>query len=1185
MKNRHYFSLFFGLMLPVGLAAQDWTPPTVTGQELELNDTLYMFNVQANKFLNGNASKQTNVAEEGVALYITQNGDGTYQLGTPTDTTDTGEMRYVYYEDNQRASIGGEPGRTHLNWTIEAQADGTYYFAPDKADVNFGEDYFPGEWAGWKNDGTDIIYPLLDMYAYQEGIVWKFVGKEEYAVYVLDKALSDAMATAKEYGLDYSAALAVYNNEASTSEEKQAALDVLEEAIYQYRIEHATIDNPIEVSSLLRNYDFGEDWEEQKNDIPGWTQEPAGAYTYGDAIGIYPHSIGRWQFDDQTFSDAKIYQIVENAPEGKYQLKVIYTCIDQNPSNPESDGKDPEDYSVTGNTLYVKTALGTEGVNLSSNMRWGEIEATIDFFVTDGKFETGVEMLNSTANWFKIGKFEITYYGKDAAKDQLQVIVDRAKAFNKSVNKSYTDKLQELIATSEGYIANGATVPEFTEMMTALTEAIANAEENAQAYVNFNDMYFKADSIFSSLSENVTDEVLALADYLYGEFEGGYDIDAIRTQYPYDTETLMGIVNQMDFLAQSAEHSLVEEGTDVSGYIVNASFTDKGEGWDITVPEDKIHFEQDLVWLDDSQGGDISQTLLGMPNGVYELSVQAFNRHDWNFEYMDSLWSIGKQDSLRECVRTYVFLNDSQKRVKHAFDDGFNEDFLPENVNTEGWSDWDIRIGQKTDVMMPNTPTGARKYFDKGYYVNTIQAFVIDGTLTFGIHHEGGNWACVDSFSIKYVGKDLDLALELLQERLGSVEKYLDKQMIGTIKTRITESYNRGTALLEQGDAADFDAVIEVVNALATAADGAEESIEAFELLKHANEVAAVDLAYEGVAATESGQDLQAAYDTYSAGYTNESDDLTTEKINEVVAEYKELAMAAKIEKGIKNGDDLTYILSNPSYEDQFGLGEGVNGVYNAPWGWTFCIDSIVCTKAEDMNAAGLNNFTSPDQNVLCTDDGEWGYCLQTGDFPDVYMYQVVKGLPTGTYQVTVDLVVPNNNYDYKLAGQRLYVNNVAQYYGWQSEYDEDLLDQLHPEEVSRTFGGYDEVVVEENGDNGDKGPLNRLTVKVYIEEGEDLTLGVRTDGHWEATWKRASAPEGFNNCGWCKFDNMRLSCLALDEDVTGVEETVANGLQVVGQQFFTVDGIQTDGLKKGVNIVRTQYEDGTTVTKKVIVK
>ncbi len=1188
MKNRHYFSLFFGLMLPVGLAAQDWTVPTVTGQELELNDTLYMFNVQANQFLNGNASKQTNVAEEGIALYITQNGDGTYQLGTPTDTTDTGEMKYVYYEDNQRAFIGGEPGRTHLNWTIEAQADGTYYFAPDKADLDFGEDYFPDMWAGWQNDGTDIVYPLLDMYAYQEGIVWKFVGKEEYAVYVLDKALSDAMATAKEYGLDYSAALAVYNNEASTSEEKQAALDVLEEAIYQYRIEHATIDNPIEVSSLLQNYDFDENWVQNSSDIPGWTQEPAGSFTYDNTIGTDPHSIGRWQFDDQTFSDAKIYQIVENAPEGKYQLKVIYTCIDQNPSNPESDGKDPEDYSVTGNTLYVKTALGTETANLSSNMRWGEIEATIDFFITDGTFETGVEMLNSTANWFKLGKFEITYYGKDAAKDQLQVIVDRAKAFNKSVNKSYTDKLQELITTSEGYIANGATVPQFTEMMTALTEAIADAEENAQAYVDFNDMYFKADSIFNELSETITDEVMALADYIYGEFEGGYDIDAIRTQYPYDTETLMGIVNQMDFLAQSAEHSLVEEGADVTEYIVNPSFTEGSNGWTVGFDEEKVHFENDVVAIDDVNG-EISQTLLGMPNGVYELTVQGFQRNDWWIEKIDTAWYNGYADSLRALVHSYIFLNDEVQRVKHAFDDAIDNPDVPyDGDGIEYGVSWSaIRSNVLTKAMMPNSTAGAKTYFDFGYYKNTVRAFVIDGTLTFGIRNEGdqgGHWGCVDNFQIKFVGKDLDLALELLEERLVTVVPYLDKQMNGTIKTRITESYNTGTALLEQGENADFDAVIEVVNALATAADGAEESIEAFELLKHANEVAATDLAYEGVAETESGQELQTEYDTYNAAYQSESSDLTVEKINEVVAEYKELAMAAKIETGIEAGEDLTFILSNPSYEDQFGLGEGVNGVYNAPWGWTFCIDSIVCTKAEDMNAAGLNNFTSPDQNVLCT-DGEWGYCMQTGDFPDVYMYQVVKGLPAGTYQVTVDLVVPNNNYDYKLAGQRLYVNNVAQYYGWESEYDETMLDQLHPEEVSRTFGGYDEVVVEENGDNGDKGPLNRLTVKVYIEEGEDLTLGVRTDGHWEATWKRASAPEGFNNCGWCKFDNMRLSCLALDEDVTGVEETVANGLQVVGQQFFTVDGIQTDGLKKGVNIVRTQYEDGTTVTKKVIVK
>lgn len=43
--------------------------------------------------------------------------------------------------------------------------------------------------------------------------------------------------------------------------------------------------------------------------------------------------------------------------------------------------------------------------------------------------------------------------------------------------------------------------------------------------------------------------------------------------------------------------------------------------------------------------------------------------------------------------------------------------------------------------------------------------------------------------------------------------------------------------------------------------------------------------------------------------------------------------------------------------------------------------------------------------------------------------------------------------------------------------------------------------------------------------------------------------------------------------------------LQVVDRKYHTLDGIQTDGLKRGVNIVRLQYEDGTFETKKVVVK
>ena len=1173
MNNKHYVTLLFATLLgPIGAAAASWTPPTVAGQELKTGETQYAYNVKANGFLNANSASTTIVSDEGLPLFITSSTNNTYLLGTTADEGVT--YTYIYYEDNQTSKAGGEAGRTHLNWTIEAQGDGTYYIRPDKADEDYGEDYFPDMWMGWKNDGTDIIYPLIDGYEETYGLTWKFVSETEYWHFFHLNALSEAMTTAQEYGFDITAALAVYNNSASTNEELAAATTDLKKKIREYDIEHATIDKPVDLSDVLINYDFEEDFESGKTEVTGWTQEPSGAFTYdySDVNGGWTN-IGRWAFGDQRFTDAKIYQAVTDAPNGKYELRAWYTCIDQEPANPESDGKDAEDYSVTGNTLYATTSLGTNTTNLSSGSRWGTAEAVLTFFVSDGKLETGVEMVNSTANWFRLGDIKLTYYGKDAIKDELQIIVDKAKAINNGMNQTYRDNLDKVIAEAENYIANGGNATEMTAKAEELNAAIDAAVENGKAYGKLQRTYEVADSILNSLEGEVNDDIMALSDYM-----AEIDIETILATYPYTTEELGEIIDKMDLLTQSAQHSLIAEGTDVTNFITNPSFVQNETGWTLesTVPE-KRTFENELMVLDEFTG-DVSQTLLGMPNGVYELTVQGFQRVNWDFEYMDSLWVNGKADSLHNDVNSYLFLNDGEQRIKNAFEDGFNEDF------TQDMESWDIRYGQKSHVMMPNTSGGAKQYFDKGYFKNTVQAFVVDGKLTFGIRNYGNQWShwgCYDNFTLRYVGKDLEKAIALLQERLEDVEPYLSEKMNGAIKKPMTEAYNQGMELVNNPDA-DFDAVIDVIAVLTNALSDVDESIESFKALAHANEVAAKDLAYEGVAATESGQQLQALYDTNNAGYQNEADDLTPEKIDEVAAQYLELARKAKIEKGIKANDDLTHILVNPSFEDQWDLGDGVNGVYNAPFGWTFMVDSIVCTKAEDMNAAGLNNFTSPDKNVDCT-DGEYGYCIQTGDFPDVYMYQIVEGLPAGYYKVTVDMVVPNNNYDYRLAGQRLYVNDAAMYYGWEDEYDLDLLEEYHPYEVERTFGGYDEVTIEDNGELGDKGPLNTLEVVVHIAAGEPLKLGVRTDGHWEYTYKIVAKPEGWNNIGWCKFDNVRLSCVSIDNGES-IDETLATG-KVKSQEIYSVDGIKLPRLQKGVNILRQTMEDGTTVTKKIIVK
>ena len=50
------------------------------------------------------------------------------------------------------------------------------------------------------------------------------------------------------------------------------------------------------------------------------------------------------------------------------------------------------------------------------------------------------------------------------------------------------------------------------------------------------------------------------------------------------------------------------------------------------------------------------------------------------------------------------------------------------------------------------------------------------------------------------------------------------------------------------------------------------------------------------------------------------------------------------------------------------------------------------------------------------------------------------------------------------------------------------------------------------------------------------------------------------------------------------IDETLATG-KVKSQEIYSVDGIKLPRLQKGVNILRQTMEDGTTVTKKIIVK
>ncbi len=89
-------------------------------------------------------------------------------------------------------------------------------------------------------------------------------------------------------------------------------------------------------------------------------------------------------------------------------------------------------------------------------------------------------------------------------------------------------------------------------------------------------------------------------------------------------------------------------------------------------------------------------------------------------------------------------------------------------------------------------------------------------------------------------------------------------------------------------------------------------------------------------------------------------------------------------------------------------------------------------------------------------------------------------------------------------------------------------------------------------------------SVQVMVEEGGDLTIGIRKDVTIDGDW--------------CMFDNFQLFYLGTDTP-TGIN--AAGSTKAAARQYYTVDGRQTSVPQKGINIVK--MSDGS--VRKVFIK
>lgn len=159
---------------------------------------------------------------------------------------------------------------------------------------------------------------------------------------------------------------------------------------------------------------------------------------------------------------------------------------------------------------------------------------------------------------------------------------------------------------------------------------------------------------------------------------------------------------------------------------------------------------------------DISQSISGLPNGIYQVKAQGFYRVGGGTNSPDK--AAAARAAGNEVINAEFYANGSTQPFPSVFDNMCTTNRGTDYVSSTGYS-----IGGKT-YYVPTTMSRASAWFSEGVYESDImQVVVSDGTLQLGARKsvaDSQDWSIFDNFRLYYLGTnhsaEQDAALEAL---------------------------------------------------------------------------------------------------------------------------------------------------------------------------------------------------------------------------------------------------------------------------------------------------------------------------------------------------------------------------------------------------------------------------------------
>lgn len=1161
--------------------------PNPVQLKLDGTDTVAIKNILADKWLTkGNAyGTQTSLGDSGLGFVIVPNkGDDGQPNGTYSFCNDRSGKFGAFSSKIFLNSVDENGGNSYVDYNNQGIEKTYWKVTPNGTTFRFQSNGQPDTYAGYNpnDNGSDgkgepavdgLFRPALAESS-DYGLDW---AAYPYTYFYRLEKLKDQINSAHDEGLDVTAVEAIYNNPNAEYWQLKEASRMITDARRNKAMADATAESPVNITEYApdANCDALTGWthdciyDKDGNVKSGghgtnW-QTNSHAYTAPDGYQTEKF-IERWvdgNSDPVTntevagagrLSDGVLSQTLHKLPAGGYKV----TCYAMATQQAKGD-----DFKVEGVSVFAdtKATKNSQAVATKAGVPQ-KYEFLLD--IKEGEDLTiGFKLDQCTANWVFVDNFQIVYCGpsfKAMNLNDVQTAAADLDAKLAGINACpiYTDKAAELIASANEMTVDSTPDEDINVMKKNLADVAAEIEKSSKLYAELETLNGTIQEFLAL--DPAGDEFDAFME-LYNDCGTGESAEDLTSTWSLNNEELTQYMADLKVKLENAQNASIKPGDDITRKIVNPSFDNGKEGW--TVKEGNPTFNETYKNCEVYQGTfDIYQDITNIPDGVYELSVLAFQRVASN-----EIASVA-HDNRAEDITAFIYANDLETPFTSPYTYGMA---APSGGNP---ADYKYNLNGE-DVYIPNSMQGmaAATTENPEAYTVTVPMLVEGGTLRIGVREKRRpsngvekDWAIWDNFRLKYVGSKGDALGAVTTPLIAKATGLLDSKMNAEVRAQLETAK---TAL-------ETEATVPGIHTLSAAIEAANTSIEAYKPLQTAIENA--QTRYDENEASSTTSDV--AKGLYNAAKT------TAENIyNNGTAADAEIPAAIK------------------------ALNEGVT---------KYVIHDVIADASEakpaDITKVIANSdFATMSSTGWDVKDGTMGFqannSVEAGEFYNCTfnLQQILVGLPAGMYRLTTQAFYRNgNDASAKVDGSddqlKYDVNENAYLYFSDKEIPTEEGKKVATElpenkQAIKTITAlkvaeddWNSVGLSGNGglkkmDDGMYIPNDMITAQAYFKSDnggayDSDPLKFNYDGNSDFRIGLIKNVTVTND--WTIVKNFKLYYLGVDP--TGISEIVTDA-NAVATKIYNASGMQIGKLQKGINIIETVMKDGSKKVKKVVVK